>query len=184
MAALPAELPIHLNTFPTIKVAYPIILQFEQRAHDDIRVIHQFGYSQIPVDLNCNNIHRLENVLTLDVGVRSMFDNLKLWFEPTDTPNTYKLRAPKSGYILSNYKSTVTFSSPDLKKLPLPSPEYLKIHAVCARVAHLSGAGEYIDKISREIEYTKVLSKDGASAEALEHALLPLSQQVGLCKPS
>jgi hypothetical protein len=30
----------------------------------------------------------------------------------------------------------------------------------------------------REMEDTKVLSKDGASAEILEHALLPLSQAV------
>jgi hypothetical protein len=34
-------------------------------------------------DLNGNNIHRLENVLTLDIGIHSLFDELKLWFEPT-----------------------------------------------------------------------------------------------------
>jgi hypothetical protein len=72
----------------------------------------------------------------------------------------------------------VTFTTRDPEKLPLPSLEYLKIHAACARVAHLSGAGEHIDKILRELEYTKVLSDDGASAEALEHALLPLSRQI------
>ena len=74
--------------------------------------------------------------------------------------------------------TTVTFTSRDPEKLPLPSPEYLAIHAACARVAHLSGAGEHIDKVLRELEDNKVLSKDGASAEALEHALLPLSQQI------
>jgi len=72
----------------------------------------------------------------------------------------------------------VTFTTPDEVKLPVPSPEYLAIHAACAKVAHLSGAGEHIDKILREMEDTKVLSKDGASAEILEHALLPLSQAV------
>jgi len=86
--------------------------------------------------------------------------------------------APHLRYILPHYKTTVTFTTPDLQNLPLPSPEYLKIHAACARVAHLSGAGEHIDQVLRELEDTKVLSKDGASAEALEHALLPLSQQI------
>lgn len=71
----------------------------------------------------------------------------------------------------------MTFTTED-EKLPLPSPEYLNIHAACARVAHLSGAGEHIDKVLRDLEHTLVLSKDGASAEALEYALLPLSRQI------
>lgn len=155
----------------------------------------RFGYRQIPFDLNGNNIHCLENVLTLDIGIHSLFDELKLWFEPTVSNwlfdvesrldwklqgilDTYKLGAPNSRYILPHYMTTVTFTSRDPEKLPLPSPEYLAIHAACARVAHLSGAGEHIDKVLRELEDNKVLSKDGASAEALEHALLPLSQQI------
>ena len=74
--------------------------------------------------------------------------------------------------------TTVTFTTRDPEKLPLPSPEYLKIHAAYAKVAHLSGAGEHIDKVLRELEHTKVLSNDGTSAEALEHVLLPLSRQI------
>jgi hypothetical protein len=74
--------------------------------------------------------------------------------------------------------TTVTFTTRDPKKLPLPSPEYLKIHAACAKVAHLLGADEHIDKVLRELEHTKVLSNDGTSAEALEHVLLPLSRQI------
>lgn len=46
-------------------------------------VMDRFGYKQIPSNLNGNKIHRLENVLTLDIGVHSLFDRLKLWFEPT-----------------------------------------------------------------------------------------------------
>jgi hypothetical protein len=41
-------------------------------------------------------------------------------------------------------KPTMTLRSPDLEKLPLPSPEYLQIHAACAKVANLSGASNYI----------------------------------------
>lgn len=78
--------------------------------------------------------------------------------------------------MLPNSKSTVTFTSPDPEKLPLPSPEYLAIHAACAKVANLSGAGEYIDNVVRDLEDTSVLSKDGSSAELLEFALLPWSR--------
>ena len=40
----------------------------------------------------------------------------------------------------------------------------------------MSGAGEYIDRISRELEVIYVLFEDGtsASAELLEHLLAPL----------
>lgn len=72
---------------------------------------------------------------------------------------------------------TVTFTARDPEKLLLLSPEHLTIHAACARVTNLSGA-EHIDKVSRELEDTKVLSNDGASTEALEHFLLPLSRQI------
>lgn len=55
--------------------------------------------------------------------------------------------------------------------LPVPDPQYLALHAACARVAHLSGAGEYIDKVLREIEETTVLANDGGS-KVLYHALV------------
>ena len=72
----------------------------------------------------------------------------------------------------------VTFKTSNPVKLPLPSPIYLKIHAACARVANLSGAGEYIDSILRDLEYAEVLCDDGSSAELLEHALLTAGQRV------
>lgn len=65
----------------------------------------------------------------------------------------------------------VTFSTPDPERLPLPDPRYLALHAACARVAHMSGAAEYIDRIFREMEETGVLANDGGS-DALYHALV------------
>ena len=55
--------------------------------------------------------------------------------------------------------------------LPLPDPRYLALHAACARVAHLSGAGEYIDAFDRDIDTTPILAKDGSSAKLLAEAL-------------
>ena len=67
----------------------------------------------------------------------------------------------------------MTFTSRE--GLPVPKREYLELHATCAKVAHLSGAAEYIDKIHRDMEEITVLSSDGASADILEHALLTAS---------
>lgn len=48
---------------------------------------------------------------------------------------------------------------------------YLFLHAACAKVAHYSGVGGYIEKILRGIEEMDVLADDGGS-NALYHALL------------
>ena len=63
-------------------------------------------------------------------------------------------------------------------ELPLTDPVYLKIHAASCRVAHLSGAGEYINKILEDLEDIQVLSEDGSSAHLLSFALQPYSQEV------
>lgn len=155
--------------------------------------MERFGYRKILEELNGSKIHCLENILTLDSSIHTFFDELKLWFEPTvghsphvrragiesfqDKHDTYKLCATRSGYI-NDCDTTVTFTTPDPTKLPVPSRTYLDIHAACCRVAHLSGGGEYIDAILRELEYTTVLSEDGASIKALQYALMPFSHQI------
>ena len=78
------------------------------------------------------------------------------------------------------WNRTVTFTSPDPVKLPVPSPWYLDLHAACCRVAHLSGAGQCIDDILRDMEDTQVLSQDGSSAEVLKYALSPYSQEISV----
>jgi len=53
----------------------------------------------------------------------------------------------------------------------MPDSRYLALHAACARVAHYSGVGDYIEMILSDIEEMDVLADDGNS-EALYHALL------------
>ena len=62
--------------------------------------------------------------------------------------------------------------------LPLPNPAYLRIHAACCRVAHLSGAGEYMEKVLEDLEDMRVLPQDGSSAYLLSYALKPYGQEV------
>lgn len=65
----------------------------------------------------------------------------------------------------------VTFTSSDATTLPVPSPELLALHAACAKVAHLSGVGEEIDKFDRDLDDLHVLAADGSSSSVLAHAL-------------
>ena len=77
----------------------------------------------------------------------------------------------------------VTFTSSDPDLFPCPSPQLLGLHAACAKVTHLSGAGEYIDKFNRDADDLGVLATDGSSFDILTHALLrstPRSASVGV----
>ena len=90
--------------------------------------------------------------------------------------NTYAIRATRDFYLSSFKKNTITFQTET--DIPLPDPDYLRIHAACCRVAHLSGATGYMDKILEDLEAMRVLSKDGSSAHVLSFALQPFSQEV------
>jgi len=145
-------------------------------------VLERFIYKIACKELNGSGIHRLEHVLTLSQYVHTFFDTLQLWLEPVegDIANTYKLCAPHPYYIYSQWKRIVTFTTSDPVKLPVSSQAYFELHAACRRVTNLSGAGEYIDTILREMEDIQVLSQDGTSAEALQYALWPWSQEISV----
>jgi hypothetical protein len=87
--------------------------------------------------------------------------------------NKYNLEAAEP-FILNDYPEYVTFNTPDPLKFPVPSADYLSIHAACAKVAHLSGAGACIDKFYRDMDDSTTLDPNGASAEMLEHAISEL----------
>ncbi|KAK2466535.1 hypothetical protein APHAL10511_001397 [Amanita phalloides] len=134
-------------------------------------VLSRFGSREIlPKELNGRMVHRLENVITMCHDAHCLFDRLEMWLGPTDTENVYNVRAiyPRD---LVGYQQVITFNTDNPRALPVPSREYLVLHAACAKVAHLSAATEYMDSVIREIKETLVLSSDGASAAVLEHAI-------------
>lgn len=137
-------------------------------------VLERFGYTTLSEELDGKNIHRLDNILILDPVAHDHFDHLELWFEPVPgRKNTYYIKHSDVVYFHHNWKTEVTFTTPDPIQLTVPNPQLLELHAACARVARLSGAGEYIEKVLMELEDSKVLAKDGGSALALEYALIP-----------
>jgi hypothetical protein len=157
-------------------------------------VMDRFGCPAF-AELNGTLIHRLENVMTLEVNAHLFFDELEIYFESTvidllddiykssllfqDVPHNYRIRGFQDS-VLRHLPTHVTLSSTN-PALPLPNPKYLALHAACAKVAHLSGAGEHLDAILREMETTNVLSQDGRSFEVLEYAMLANLKQVAVC---
>ncbi|KAF8872013.1 hypothetical protein CPB84DRAFT_1899544 [Gymnopilus junonius] len=136
-------------------------------------VMCQFGYEELPDDLNGSKVHRLENVMTVVHGFHMDFNTLKVWFLATTEKEKYKLEAADS-YVLCDYLEYVTFFMPDPVNLPVPSPAYLMIHPACAKVSHLSGAAECIDKFYQDMDDSMTLDPNGASVETLEHTLFEL----------
>ncbi|KAI0717850.1 hypothetical protein C8T65DRAFT_737652 [Cerioporus squamosus] len=132
--------------------------------------LNRFGYTGIQQELVGLKIHRLENVLTLDV-LHRWFDFMAMWFEAIEgKPHTYRIETRRPFVPDEHFPREVTFTSTS-ENLPLPSPDYLRIHAACCRIAHLSGAAEYLGKIYRDEEYLDVLASDGTSAPVLDHLL-------------
>jgi hypothetical protein len=56
----------------------------------------------------------------------------------------------------------VTFVSYD-GRYELPNPKLLEVHAAVARILHLTGAGEYIEKVLRDREDIAHLATDGST---------------------
>ncbi|KAG8919217.1 hypothetical protein FRC01_001407 [Tulasnella sp. 417] len=137
-------------------------------------VVERFGLVDVLAEsLNGPDIHRVENVLTMSLNAHELFDRLQLWFEATDVPNTYNLCSNDEanfGFLYPLKSRQVTLTSTD-QMIPVPNSHYLKIHAACAKVAHLSGAAEYLETILNESEERPVLASDGGSADMLSFLL-------------
>ncbi|KAJ4488738.1 hypothetical protein C8J55DRAFT_423240 [Lentinula edodes] len=128
--------------------------------------------------LNEGNIHSLWNVMTLVQPIHDSFDRLELWFEATSNEHEYFIKTTdETNRLLSELNGPITLTSSD-PDVPLPDPKLLAFHAAACRVAHLSGATEYMEEILRDFERLNVLAEDGGSLAILEHAFF----QAGLVR--
>ncbi|KAI0286330.1 hypothetical protein BC826DRAFT_1049117 [Russula brevipes] len=127
---------------------------------------------------NGEKVHSLANVMSMANPVHERFDRLELYFEATSQVNLYEVKwfGMKPHADMPRF---VTFSTTDPVNLPVPAPELLTSHATCCKVAQLSGASEYIDKIYRDVDTIDVLSADGSSGDMLNYLLSSLSNPTG-----
>ncbi|KAF7420780.1 hypothetical protein PC9H_011298 [Pleurotus ostreatus] len=151
----------------------PSLCLSEQACSIDLSVLKRFGY---PVEtLNGVGVHSLVNIMTLQADVHDLFDRLQLWLEATEIPHRYRIQSSRRIGAIVRRREFVTFTTSDPHRFPLPSPELLALHAACAKVANLSGAAEFLDKVDRDLEELDVLKANGDSSEVLDVAIWRLA---------
>ncbi|KAJ6590463.1 hypothetical protein DFH09DRAFT_1139443 [Mycena vulgaris] len=102
--------------------------------------------------LNGSGINQLGNVLTLALQLHDFLGTLELWLERVEgTENKYHVCYPTTGILDLDYlPKTITLQTPT--NFTLPRPKLLAVHATACRVAHLSGAAEYLEMREGEDE--------------------------------
>ncbi|KAJ7130275.1 hypothetical protein C8R44DRAFT_850266 [Mycena epipterygia] len=102
--------------------------------------------------LNGSGINQLGNVLTLALQLHDFLGTLDLWLESVEgTENKYRVCYPTTGLLDLEYlPKTITLQTPT--NFTLPRFELLAVHAAACRVAHLSGAAEYLEMREGEDE--------------------------------
>ena len=111
------------------------------------------------------DIDRPINALTLTAGVHQLFGDFEIYFEPTpnaQTSPTYTICVTEPSPFLPLFPTTRTLCESPNREIDLPSARLLAIHRAIALILHLSGAGEYIDHILRDMEEPMVKS-DGTT---------------------
>lgn len=130
-------------------------------------ILSTFVDVNILEELAGNLIHRLENIMSMELSCRRAFNELVLWLKPVEgLPHTYRVYEARHGLKRRmSIPDIVTFST--TTEFPLPCAAYLAVHALCCEVARMSGAAEYIMDTEREMDQTSVLANDGSTADAL-----------------
>lgn len=108
------------------------------------------------------NIDRPYNAITLSGNYHFFFRRLFVYFEAdTSAQHTYAIK-PIKPYLLPELPITrQLFITPDHNIDP-PLPRLLAIHRACCLVMHLSGAGDYIEKVVQDME-EGTLRSDGTT---------------------
>ncbi|KAF4764967.1 hypothetical protein HAV15_003270 [Penicillium sp. str.  len=104
------------------------------------------------------------NALTLTLNYHRLFGEFKIYFEPTGTRHKYRIDSTERSPFLRNPLFPVTRSltlSPHRTVDP-PSPRLLDVHRAVALIIKLSGAGEYTERVLRDMEELDV-REDGST---------------------
>ncbi|TRM67609.1 hypothetical protein BD626DRAFT_545011 [Schizophyllum amplum] len=128
-------------------------------------ILEYFGQGNLLHELKGPKVHRLENIISMSHDFHDRFDSLSLWLEPVaGQEQQYRIRGPME-YTLAigvySEDGTVKFTTPDERLYPLPSPQYIALHAAACKIACMSGAADHFEKIDRALNEDGVLAEDG-----------------------
>lgn len=107
-------------------------------------------------------INRPYNGITLTTSMHDWFGKYRIFFEriADSPPHTYRIGTSLPPALARSLPVTRTlFVHPTIDS---PSERLLALHYAIAHILHLSGAGEYIDKILRDME-TGIVRGDGST---------------------
>ncbi|KAN0133015.1 hypothetical protein V8E53_009188 [Lactarius tabidus] len=112
------------------------------------------------------NINSPANAIYMTTEEHHLFGHFEFYLDKgayPDIPNKYRVRMSRSGTRLSNRSNEVDVEFPTLEESTVepPNPAYLKVHAAFAKVLHLSGAAQYIERVERDAEMEGTLRLDG-----------------------
>ncbi|KAI0261063.1 hypothetical protein BC834DRAFT_973009 [Gloeopeniophorella convolvens] len=133
-------------------------------------IFRHLGYPNFVDELVGAGVYSLTNTLTMKVRLRLHFDRLTLWLDATNIPNRYKV-CTAGGAIAETIfhhakaREFVEFTSTDAS-LALPSAEYLALRAACCRVAILSGAADWYNKLEKDAEELELGTPNASSTFA------------------
>ena len=104
------------------------------------------------------------NALTLTLDYHRQFGEFKIYFEHTGTRHQYRIDSTERSPFLRDPLLPVTRSltlNPH-RTIDPPFPRLLGVHRAIALIMNLSGAGEYIERILRDMEELDV-KEDGST---------------------
>lgn len=110
---------------------------------------------------DCNVSHLIDgveidrpfNAMSLTRDLHDHFGDFAIYFEPIPgQEHTYRIETYLPPGILQDIPVTRKLHLMDDGSIDPPLPRLLAIHSAIAHILHLSGAGEYIDKILRDME--------------------------------
>ncbi|KAI1776124.1 hypothetical protein F4818DRAFT_413109 [Hypoxylon cercidicola] len=113
------------------------------------------------------DIDRPRNTISLTHELHVYFGNFRIFFEPVldeERPHTYRIDSflpPELCTILA-LPVTRTLYVTGTRAIDPPSPRILSVHRAIAHILHLSAAGEYIDRLLRDID-EKGIQADGST---------------------
>ncbi|TRM70354.1 hypothetical protein BD626DRAFT_477151 [Schizophyllum amplum] len=166
------------TTNVSVKVAE--FLPRSKITRESVAVLHRLG--ALP-DARSHDPHTPRNLVAVSEPIQLAMNKLRLCLEPVPGlshgpnegthPTRYCLTGPRgaprdclSEIVLRPFEDPRTGLS-----VPPPDPIFIRTHAVCCRVAHLSGANDALSKLYASILATSVLEEDGSSASLLHGAL-------------
>ncbi|KAK2864958.1 hypothetical protein FQN49_004046 [Arthroderma sp. PD_2] len=132
-----------------------------------LAILRMFDPSAVHL-IEGSEIDRPTNAITLTHDIHELFGDFKFYFEemdPTVNPNyTYRIdsREVYSFNRPEGLPMTRTLLLSPNHTIDPPSSRLLGIHRAISIILHLSGAGEYIDRIIRDMEDVHVRS-DGST---------------------